>query len=103
MPTPKAVWDKLNSKRTETLEQKHAREEASNRANLPFEFRPNTHGRAMLKECLKLASTPRKPEGRYRWAEKIMRMVENGEHVPYLTQQIAEKRLAENRYSNDPI
>lgn len=97
MPTPKAVWDKLNAKRTETIEQKAAREAASNRAILPYDFRPNTNGREMIKECLKLASTQRKPEGRYEWARKIMRMIDEGEHVPYLTQQIAQKRLDELR------
>jgi len=95
MPTPKAVWDKLNSKRTESIEEKAAMERASNRASIPFDFKPTEHGRMMIKECLAIVSNPRKPEGRYGWAEKIMKMVENGENVPYLTRKIAQDRLAE--------
>jgi hypothetical protein len=41
----------------------------------------------------------KKPEGRYGWAEKIMKMVEDGENVPYLTRKIAQDRLAERMKS----
>ena len=95
MPTPKAVWDKLNSKRTESIEERAARERASNRATLPHDFRPTSHGRAMIKECLRIISQPRIKEGRQGWANKIIGMVERGEHVPYLTEQMARKRIAE--------
>jgi len=97
MPTPKAVWDKLNSKRTESIEERAARERASNRAIIPHDFRPTPQGRRMIQECLRIVSQPRRKEGRQGWANKIMQMVDDGERVPYLTQQIAQRRLAEVR------
>jgi hypothetical protein len=97
MPSPKAVWDKLNSKRTESIEERAARERASNRAMIPHDFRPTPQGRRMIQECLRIVSQPRRKEGRQGWANKIMQMVDDGERVPYLTQQIAQRRLAEVR------
>ena len=94
-PLPNDVWKVCNEKRTEAVELKAAREAASNRAILPFDFRPNAYGREMIKECLRLASNQRKPEGRQGWANKIIGMVECGDHVPYLTEQMARKRIAE--------
>ena len=95
-PLPNDVWKVCNEKRTASIEQKAAVEAASNRAILPHDFRPNSHGKAMIKECLKLASAQRKPEGRQGWAHKIMDMIERGDNVPYITEQIARKRLAEH-------
>lgn len=95
-PMPADVWRDANDMRTESIEQKAARERASNRSTLPHDFRPTQQGRAMIKECLRIVSQPRKPEGRQGWAHKIMDMIERGENVPYYTEQQARKRLAES-------
>ena len=96
MPTPKDAWDRLNARRTENIEERAARERASNSATLPHDFRPTPQGRAMIKECLRIVSQPRKPEGRQGWAHKFIDMIERGERVPYYTEQKARKRLSEN-------
>lgn len=95
MPTPKSVWDKLNGRRVESLEERAARERASNRARLPHDFRPTPQGRMMIQECLRIVSQPRRKEGRIGWANKIIAMHERGEDVPYITVKIARDRLKE--------
>lgn len=95
-PLPNDVWKMCNEKRTAAIEEKAARERASNRAVLPHDFRPTEYGRRMLRECLAILARKRQPEGRYEWAEKIMRMRDAGENVPFYTVQLAATRLAEN-------
>jgi hypothetical protein len=95
MPTPKAVWDKLNSRRTEAIEEKAAFERSSNRGMVAHDFRPNEVGRRALKACIAMLKDKPKPEGRHGWARKIVAMHARGENVPYLTLQIARQRLDE--------
>lgn len=94
-PAPADVWRIANDARTNRLEEKAAIERSSNRAMVPHGFRPTPQGRRMIQECLRIVSHPRRKEGRQGWARKIMQMVDDGERVPYITQQLAQRRLAE--------
>lgn len=94
-PLPNDVWKMCNEKRTEAIEAKAVRERASNRAALPFDFKPNEYGRKMLRACFEILSKKREPEGRYEWARKIVDMDARGAHVPYITIKLAQERLKE--------
>jgi hypothetical protein len=89
------VWDKLNSRRTEAIEEKAAFERSSNRGMVAHDFRPNEVGRRALKACIAMLKDKPKPEVRHDWARKIVAMHARGENVPYLTLQIARQRLDE--------
>lgn len=94
-PAPRDVWQAANNARTERLEERAARERDSNRGMVATDWRPNEYGRKMLKECLRVLSNRRKPEGRYEWAKKIVNRNESGAVVPYITLKLARDRLAE--------
>lgn len=94
-PLPNDVWKVCNEKRTEAIEAKAARERASNRAEIPFDFKPNEYGRKMLRSCFDILGNKREPEGRYEWARNIVGMDAKGEPVPYITLKLASDRLKE--------
>lgn len=94
-PAPADVWRIANDARTNRIEEKAAIERSSNRATIPHGFTPTPQGRRMVQECLRIVAQPRRREGRQAWAKKVIRMIADGENVPYLTQQIAQRRQAE--------
>jgi hypothetical protein len=90
MPTPHDVWEKLNVRRTDALEQKAALERASNRAAVTPDFHPTPLGREMLRLIHEMLSKPRKLRGgKVAWAKWIIDLEASGEPIPYYPMKMA--------------